>query len=458
MLASSRICNGLIAWAAFGLSLLVLLPIAACDMVESKAEPDPTLAGGETTLFRATPESFAMPAPNLTGDRLEKHLVGDFEFEKKFVTAPAEVNSGLGPLFNRTSCASCHTRNGRDKPDVSLLVRISSGQDFLQGPVPVAGLGLQIQDRAVAGARPEARVVIEYEEISGSFADGEPYSLRKPAYRLEDLDAPLPAGVDLSPRMARPVFGLGLLEAVSEVTLEDIAAEQAAGGEVSGRINYVWDMESETVRVGRFGWKANQPTVRQQTADAYRSDMGITSPLIPVETSIVSGQHDGLEDDPEISAETVDAVAFYMQTLAVPAARDVGQPKVEGGRTLFTRIGCASCHRPSLETGLAPDLPEVSSQTIFAYTDLLLHDMGEGLADHREDFRAGAREWRTPPLWGVGLTEIVNQHTFFLHDGRARNLKEAILWHDGEASSARERFRTLSRSERDALLEFLRSL
>ena len=436
--------------------------LSGCELFGNEASPaaedDPILAGGETTVFRATPESFATPAPNLEGGRLTLHLDGDFEFEQKFVTAPAAVNSGLGPLFNRTACVSCHTKDGRDPPEISLLMRVSLGQDAQDRPMPVPGFGLQIQDRAVFGVTPEARVVVTYEEVAGTFADGEPYSLRKPTYRLEDPHRTLPADVLMSPRMARPVFGLGLLEAVTEATMEDLAQTQAAEGEVSGRLNYVWDRATESFKVGRFGWKANEPSVRQQTADAYRNDMGITSPLVPIETTADSNTGDGLDDDPEISDEVLDLVAFYVQTLGVPAARDVGSPTVERGRTLFREIKCASCHAPSLQTGSLADVPEVSNQAIFPYTDLLLHDMGEDLADYRPDFRANGYEWRTPPLWGLGLTQLVNQHTFLLHDGRARNVTEAILWHGGEAEASRERFRQLSKEDRDALLAFLDSL
>ena len=441
-------------------SVSLLLLLAACDVLTGNAPPayDPTLAGGATTLFRATPESFATPAPNLDGAQLALHLVGDFEFDKKFVASPADINGGLGPLFNRTSCTSCHGKNGRNGPAESLLLRVSRGHGHMGRPLDVPGFGLQIQDRAVPGTTPEAHVVIEYEEVGGSFPDGEPFSLRRPTYRLEQLAKPFPQGAFVSPRMARPVFGLGLLEAVSESAVEALAAQQALEGEVSGRINYVWDRQSESFKMGRFGWKANEPSLRQQTADAYRNDMGVTSPLTPDETSIESGYDDNLMDDPEISDDILDQVTFYIQSLAVPAARDVGTHTVERGRVLFTEIGCASCHQPRLRTSKHPTVPEVSYQTIFPYTDLLLHDMGQGLADGRSDFGANGREWRTPPLWGIGLTELINQHTFFLHDGRARNLKEAILWHGGEADLARTRFVALSRDDRDALLTFIESL
>ncbi len=439
--------------------LLLAAGLAGCDAdaPDTDAEEDVARAGGATTVYRATPEAFATPAPNLVAARLGLHLDGDVTFESVFVTAPAPVNPGLGPVFNRTSCLSCHVKDGRSEPDLSLLVRVSLGQDASGRHVPVPGFGLQIQDRAVFGVTPEARVVIDYEEVPGTFADGEPYSLRRPTVRIEDPHEPLPAGVLTSARMARPVFGMGLLEAVPEEALLDLAAVQAATGEVSGRPNYAWDAVAERFTLGRFGWKANEPTVRQQTADAYRDDMGITSPVFPAAAPF--GYDSGNDPAaPEIDERTLEATAFYVQTLGVPAARGVGEPEVERGRRLFGEVGCASCHVARLETGTLDGLPEVSNQTIYPYTDLLLHDLGEGLADGRPDFTATGSEWRTPPLWGIGLTRLVNQHTFFLHDGRARNLTEAILWHGGEAEAAKERFRQLSKDERDALVTFLESL
>lgn len=342
--------------------------------------------------------------------------------------------------------------------DVSLLMRVSLGLDVQQHPIPVPGFGLQIQDRAIPETSAEATLRVEYVEEPGRFADGEPYSLRRPTYYLDDLFAELPAGVFLSPRMARPVFGLGLLEAITEETLQNLAQDQVVKGDVSGRLNYVWDRTAQDFRVGRFGWKANKPSVRQQTADAYRNDMGITSPLVPTESISDRSVEDSLHDDPEIDDNTLDVVTFYMQTLAVPAARHVDDPIVNHGRNLFGSIGCASCHTPRIETGTLPDLPEVSNQVIFPYTDLLLHDMGDDLADGRPDFLASGREWRTPPLWGLGLTRLVNQHTQLLHDGRARNIAESILWHGGEAEASREQFRNLSKEERESLLTFLESL
>jgi CxxC motif-containing protein (DUF1111 family) len=212
--------------------------------------------------------------------------------------------------------------------------------------------------------------------------------------------------------------------------------------------------------LGRFGWKANEPTVAQQTAGAFLGDMGITTPIFPEQncTDAVPDCRTAADGGtPEIEPDDFMKVVLYASSLAVPARRDWDDPEVLRGKALFNEIGCAACHTPVLETGVHPTIPALSNQTIRPYTDLLLHDMGEGLADGRPDFQATGSEWRTPPLWGLGLIETVNGHTNLLHDGRARNLTEAILWHGGEARQARDRFAGLDQSEREALLRFLNS-
>jgi len=265
-----------------------------------------------------------------------------------------------------------------------------------------------------------------------------------------------------SPPVKVAMIGLGLLEAVPETTLRALAARQKAEGSgVAGRVNYVWDATARKNLPGRYGWKSEQPTVLQQTAGAFAGDMGLTSSLVPDENYTVrqeicarqpSGGH------PEVSDKIFNDVVLYSRTLAVPARRNWTAPTVLQGKALFAQAGCAVCHEPKLQTGDCADLPELSNQTTRPYTDLLLHDMGEELADHRPAYAASGRDWRTPPLWGIGLVAKVNGHTCFLHDGRARNLTEAILWHGGEAQTAREKFRAFSRAERNALIAFLESL
>lgn len=454
-----------------GLRALVLLALlAGCDSFD-KDDGDGSrdalaLSGGATTHFNATSQAFMLPAPNL--DDLAEHMAGDRAFDAIFVSAPAAVNGGLGPLFNNTACANCHVGNGRGRPPEpgqpleSLLLRLSvpgPNPDGSAAPTPVPGYGGQLGDKALFGIQPEARVEIRWHSVPGRFADGTGYTLLAPTYTLVDAYTDLPPGLLVSPRVAPPVFGAGLLEAIPEQTLLDLADPHDLDRDgISGRANLVPDLQTGQLRVGRFGWKAGQPTLVQQAAAAYANDMGITNALFPVETLAGQPQHDGLDDDPEIDLATVEAAAFYTRTLAVPARRDLYDSRTLRGETLFTAIGCAGCHIPRLETGDFPGVASVSNQVIRPYTDLLLHDMGPELADGRPDFEADGQEWKTPALWGLGLTELVSGHTRLLHDGRARSIEEAILWHAGEGEASREAYKALAADQRLALLEFLESL
>ena len=456
----------------FFIALLCTL-ISACDS-DNLTDPEKMdllnkgLSGGETTVFDATSHAFSTPAPNLSADGLAKHLEGDVEFEAVFVTVPAEVNPGLGPVYNNISCINCHARDGRGRAPTSgekltsMLFRVSlpnPESDGTHGPVPVPGFGTQLNNRAIFGVPPEGTVTINYTEGELMTSDGVKVYLRTPSYKIENAYQPLPEDVELSPRVAPVVFGLGLLEAIPESTILALVDEDDQEGDgISGKANYVWDVQKNGLSLGRFGWKANQPTLIQQVASAYHDDMGITTSLLPKENSDGQSQYDGRGDDPELSDEILDVVTFYVQTLAVPARRNLDDPLVQRGEELFESARCSGCHIPALQTGTLSDVPEVSNQTIYPYTDLLLHDMGPGLADNRPDFLASGSEWRTPPLWGIGLVKVVNGHTNFLHDGRARGLLEAILWHGGEAEQSREAVQGMSASDRDALIAFLESL
>ena len=457
------------------LILLMSILLSACDSESPVAvESTPVFStsefsGGETTVFDASSHAFSIPAPNLSTAALEKHLEGDVEFEAVFVTAPAVVNPGLGPIYNNVSCINCHSRDGRGRPPgadeglVSLLFRLSlpKGEDSVTGrpPTPVPGFGTQLNNRAIVDADPEGKVKIEYTEQTLTTADGTRVHLRYPNYTLTETYQPLPENVEVSPRVAPVVFGLGLLEAIPENAILAYADEADVDGDgISGKPNYVWDVVAQRYTLGRFGWKANQPTLLQQVAAAYNDDMGITTSLFSVENSAGQAQLTEHSATPEVNDEILDAVTFYVQTLAVPARRNVDDPQVKQGEQLFAEAQCASCHIPTLRTGVLAGVPSVSNQTIHPYTDLLLHDMGPELADNRSDFRASGREWRTPPLWGIGLVRRVNGHTNFLHDGRARDLMEAILWHGGEAEASRQAVEQMSKEERDALVAFLQSL
>lgn len=426
-------------------------------------EEDDILSGGATTTNLVGSLAFSQPAPNLSQENLNKHLLGDVLFEAAFVKAPATINPGLGPLFNNSSCVNCHIADGRGRPPLggeqleTMLFRISiPGNDINNGPKPVPGFGRQLQVKSVLGYEPEGNVTISYETIYGTYPDGTSYSLIRPDYNISGR---IGSGFLYSPRVAPFVFGTGLLEAIKEsdiITLADENDDNQDG--VSGRPNFVWNVREETFEIGRFGWKANTPTLLQQLAAAYVNDMGITSPYFPIENCADGTQCDTTGDDPEIDQLTLDMVEIYLQTLAVPSRRNYNDADVKRGKILFKQAGCNSCHTTTFTTGTHKSVPELSNQKIHPYTDLLLHDMGDELADGRPDFMADGNEWRTPPLWGIGLVTVVNGHTNFLHDGRARNLEEAILWHFGEGEKSREKFMNLSKNDRSALIKFLNSL
>lgn len=425
------------------------------------------LSGGGTTVFDATSAAFSLPSPNLAGARLATHDVGDVQFEEEFSATAGAPNPGLGPVFDNVSCEACHEGDGRGRPPegaepfASLLFRGSvRGIDRVGGPRPIPGFGTQIQLRAVSGLLPEATASVAYTDSTGRFADGMTYTLRVPRFTVTGANRPLPAGVLISPRAAPAVFGLGLLEAVPDgdiLRMSDPRDRNRDG--ISGRVNLVYDAIGHRRAVGRFGWKANTPNLLQQASAAYNGDMGITSVFFPSESC--EGQ-DPLcgppAHAPEIDEQLVRAVAFYTRTLGVPARRSLDDPRARAGERLFYAANCTGCHAPTLRTGMLRDVPEVSNQIIHPYTDLLLHDMGPALADGRPDFLASGSEWRTPPLWGIGLVQTVNGHSDFMHDGRARGLLEAVLWHGGEATASRERVRRMTAEERSALVAFLESL
>lgn len=426
-------------------------------------EVDKALSGGSTTVFDQTRDAFSH-ATSLSGTDATNFATGKFFFNTPWVEAPSSTEGfdGLGPYFNARSCVACHERDGRGRPPeagepfLGLLMRLSiPGTDDHGAPLPDPNYGGQFQGFSISGVTSEGDASVTYTEESGTFADNESYSLAVPHYSFDNLGyGPLSSSVMTSPRVAPPMIGMGLLENVDELEILEFADENDDDQDgISGKPNYVWDAINETTALGRFGWKANQPSVRQQVAGAFLGDLGITSPLFS-DQSIAEGQEAETADvihgsNPEIPQSRLDKVVFYSQQLAVPARRDLTDPEVMRGEVLFDQLGCVSCHRPEMTS---------DGETIRPYTDLLLHDMGEGLADGRPDFDADGQEWRTPPLWGIGLVETVNGHTRFLHDGRARNLEEAVLWHGGEGEASKEAYTQLAKSDRDALIRFLESL
>lgn len=438
-----------------------LFALAGCaankgdDSEVSRVAERAYLGGIGGTVFDASSNAFKRPVPGLSDEDFARHAAGDEQFDAKFVTAPAPINPGLGPLFNNVSCDSCHLKEGRGSPVLNdparggsqllvLLQAVNGEPEVPNGTVPVPGLGFQVLDQAVQGAAPNATAALTWVEEPGTFGDGTPYSLRKPVITVTMPDGKaLPANVNAAPRQPPPVYGLGLLEAVPE---GDILALATAPGKIPGRANIVWSRIQGKAVLGRFGRKAQKPSIREQAAQAFARDIGVTNELFP----------DG-GAAPELTNDAVDDTAFYLTTIGVPARRGVDDPAVVRGEARFHDFGCVGCHVTQMKTG-PHAVASLSEQTIRPYSDLLLHDLGEGLADGRQEFGASGSEWRTAALWGIGLAQTVHPYASFLHDGRARTLDEAILWHGGQAKAARETFRTATAKERAELLTFLRSL
>lgn len=461
--------------------LFAVLALAACKPAEpvARVEAGEALSGGSASVFQSDRNAFSMPSANLTPSRRLDFSVGNSFFRNPWVIAPSTTTArdGLGPLYNTNACQNCHIKDGRGHPPsandisaVSMLVRLSipaspAEAELLKrlGVIPEPVYGGQLQDAAIPGLVPEAKVRVDYDSVPVTFKDGSVVALRKPTLRLSQLGyGPMRADTQFSARVAPPMIGLGLLEAIPEqAILANEDPQDRNGDGIRGRANRVWDEAAGQTVLGRFGWKAGQPNIPQQNAHAFANDMGLTSDRLPQDDcseaqracrSAIDGGH------PEVSQHIFDQVLFYSRNLAVPARRNVDAANVLAGKALFQQAGCAGCHTATFTTAATAAEPELANQVIHPYSDLLLHDMGEGLADHRPEFLASGRDWRTPPLWGIGLTEAVNGHTQFLHDGRARNLLEAVLWHGGEAEAAKQRVLAFDAEQRSALLDFLNSL
>ncbi len=455
----------------------------------TRAERFETNQGGAgTTTAEVSRDSFSHFAENLSFEQEETFKLGNALFRKIWISSPSSTlaSDGLGPLFNARSCQGCHVKDGRgrapgagEKP-TSLFLRLSvpprteaEAQKLVSGAmlsIPDPIYGGQLQNRAVPGMRAEGEMAISYIEKPVTLADGTVVSLRVPDYTIDDpAYGPPDPDIMVSPRVAPPMIGLGLLEQVHPADiLAKADPEDADGDGISGRVNHVVNETTGETVPGRFGWKATTPTIRQQAAHAFAGDIGISSPDMPKSTGdctdvqvecleAPSGVQPNLGGT-EAPDPVLDLVTFYSQNLAVPARRDVEDPQVLRGKRVFYETGCIGCHTPKYVTRRdAPD--DIHSfQLIWPYTDMLLHDMGPGLADYRPDGEADGYEWRTAPLWGVGLTEQVSGHTQFLHDGRARSLLEAILWHGGEAQAARDAVVAMPAADRKSLIAFLESL
>jgi len=462
-------------------ALLPVLLLAAAALAIGEDAEDPSLSAGSFTIKRFDSQAFSEPASVLTSKQRQLFMAGRSVFKRQW----ASVNSlngdwGLGPTFVADRCSACHVNTGGGLPPqssdeqlLSMLVRLSiPGTDEHGGPKPHPSYGDQFQNRSLDGRNVdfayagapvpnEADLFLDWEETKVTFADGETLSLRKPKLRIENLKfGDLDSSVMTSLRIAQPLVGIGLLEAVPEETILSIAQKQRAQN-VNGRPNRVWDAVNARMALGRFGWKANVPNLKQQIAAASIGDMGVNSRLFPEQNcppvqivcaKLLPG------NSPEIINHEIDVLELWLQGLAVPARRNVNDADVRRGAQLFAQAQCAVCHVGDLKTGKVSGLPQLSDQVFHAYTDMLLHDMGDGLADGRPDFAAGPRDWRTPALWGLGLSRVVTGGNALLHDGRARTVDEAILWHGGEADAAREAFRSMPKADRSALARFVESI
>ena len=443
------------------------LAFAALLTVSTPAET--SLSGGKTTIFQQGPNAFGMPLANISRTNRRAHVVGNSFFNKNWVFSPSSTTArdGLGPLYNARSCSGCHVRDGRgapiknDLPSVGLLFKLHGIGSKNGDP----NLGLQLAVNAAPGIETEGRVDITYEDFKERFKDQSNITLKRPTYRLisNPIYGSMHPDTRLSPRLAQPLVGLGLLEAVEKKTILALSDPDDLDQDgISGRANFVLNTETQEMELGRFGWKSTQPNLRLQTAIAFLRDMGITSSIHPDEDfTSKQAQIIKLPDEeqvPDIDDAKLNRVVTYLRTLAPPAQRNATAKSVLKGKELFHKIGCAKCHTPTLKTGPDAALDELSNQTIMPYTDMLLHDMGEELSDGIQRSGVSGNEWRTPPLWGIGLTETVNGNTFYLHDGRANTLEEAIMWHGGEGLDSKKSYSNLTANEREQLLEFLSSL
>ena len=450
-------------------------------------EPFEALAAGAATVrARRNADAFSQLSGNMPFAREMDFKLGNALFRKTWVAAPASTlgSDGLGPLLNARGCQDCHLKDGRGHPPegpgdgrVSMFLRLSvpgGTAAEIEGwlatqPDPV--YGGQLQDMAIPGHAAEGQMDIAYTEHPVRLADGQTISLRAPVYTFSNPGYGAPhADLMLSPRVAPQMIGLGLLEAIPAADILSRADPDDRDGDgISGRAQIVPSVEHGVPMLGRFGLKGGAPTVREQSAAAFSGDMGLSTPLFPdpwgdctpAQTACRSapvGQEPGIRDGLEVDTRSLDLVTFYARNLGVPERRKVDDPQVLLGKQVFHSLNCQACHTPKHVTHRLTDQPEQSFQLIWPYTDLLLHDMGDGLADNRPEGRATGREWKTPPLWGIGLTKQVSGHSYFLHDGRARSLLEAILWHGGEAQAARDGTTALPTADRDALIAFLESL
>ncbi|HEY7865122.1 MAG TPA: di-heme oxidoredictase family protein [Psychromonas sp.] len=463
------------------------------------------LSGGTASVDSKMSSAFSMHSANMSeAKNILTFNGGNKFFEEPWAQSAGSVSSqdGLGPLFNNNACQNCHVRDGRGHASQAengqlgndfstLLIRASKSEltkaqtarieQSLQANVGDACIGGQLQHKAVFGVTNEASQQLSYRYSRVNFSDGKAIELREPVWRVQGTHCDIGQDTVLSARVAPAMIGLGLLALIDE---QDILAKQdiddANHDGISGKANQVWSIAAQGVTLGRFGWKAGQPSLRQQTAGAFLGDMGITSDFAPSENCLATqleclnakngnSHHNNTQEEFEVSTRILDKVTFYTHHLAVPIRRNAYAPQVLQGKQIFNNIGCGQCHTESYTTQKSEQFSELSEQKIYPYSDLLLHDMGTDLTDFdkhsnkvdgdiRVEFLAQAKEWRTPPLWGIGLAQSVDPDATFLHDGRARTILEAALWHGGEAQASKAALLKLDSSRRQALLAFLHDL
>lgn len=426
---------------------------------------------GNLGVNSSSANAFGFEVPGLSYQDQAKFATGNSLFNQSWVSAPASTTArdGLGPTFNARACAACHFKDGKGKPLIigeetnGFLMRISyPGEDLYKGAVPVPNYGLQIQDRSNQGIPSEAQITVRFDTIKGTYPDGKAYTLYKPIYNFENANFGAIENVLTSPRVAQQTVGMGFISALPDSEILKYADEFDANNDgISGRANYVWNAEKDTITLGKYGWKANAPSLKMQIASAFHGDMGLTTSILnekdcpEIQTDCENAASGG---EPEVTDEQLEKILFYQSSLAVPNRRYAKNEDVLQGKKLFNSLNCIACHAINQVTGDFPINPLLENITIKPYSDFLLHDMGPDLADNRPDFKANELEWRTQPLWGIGLVPTVNKHNFYLHDGRARSIEQAILWHGGEAEKSKNDFMNLSEEERNQLLKFINSL
>jgi CxxC motif-containing protein (DUF1111 family) len=454
--------------------LVVLFTLLGCSndhLVTPKLDKAEFQPGGKATVSRLQQRSFVYNGSNFTKAQQLDFWTGFSLFRDPWVIAPSSTKDrdGLGPLFNTRSCISCHRAGGRgpmskegiSKPS-ALVLRLGNKSAGHNTTDP--HYGGQIQPRSIdKSLLGEAWLDLRYTQVTGHYADGQSYQLQKPSYQLTKLaNGPLASDIALSPRYAPNIFGMGLLDAIDVedlLALEDVNDLNNDG--ISAKYNRVPNVANGKTEVGRFGLKAKQPNLKQQVAAAFRDDIGITNSLFNRE-SCTELQNDcarwGEKGANEIPDKLLNLVVDFNRFLGVPPARNLNNEQIIGGRSLFYQTGCAQCHTPSYKTDESYPVEQLAGLTIWPYTDLALHDMGEGLADGVHEYSATGNEWRTPPLWGIGLQKKILGEQRFLHDGRARTLDEAILWHGGEGEKAKTQFIQLSQIQRKQLLGFISAI